>query len=465
MNSLGIFCNRTLNLRSIQAIGYDMDYTLIHYDVAVWENRAYEYLRDRLVAQGWPVADLKFDPDLVCRGLVIDIDKGNLIKANRFGFVKQALHGTRPLGFDLQRELYSRIIVDVSESRWVFLHTLFSLSEGCMYAQLVELLDAGKLPESLGYRDLYSRVRENLDAAHAEGRLKAEIVAAPERFVQLDEEIPLTLLDQKNSGKKLMLITNSEWSYTAPMMSYAFDRFLPEGSTWRDLFDTVIVSAKKPEFFTTKNPFFEVMTADGLLKPFVGDLRAGAVYFGGSARQLEKHMGITGDEFLYVGDHMFGDVEVTKSVLRWRTALILRELEEEVHAADKFRPKQQLLVGLMQEKEALEAQACQVRVQLQRKRKGYGPAPTETEESLQVALDGLRQKIEVLDHRIAPLAKSSTELGNPNWGPLMRAGNDKSLLAFQMERYADIYTARVSFFLRTTPFIYLRSPRGSLPHD
>lgn len=31
----GIFCSRTLNLRSISAIGYDMDYTLIHYNVAV----------------------------------------------------------------------------------------------------------------------------------------------------------------------------------------------------------------------------------------------------------------------------------------------------------------------------------------------------------------------------------------------------------------------------------------------
>lgn len=38
-----IFCNRTLNLRAIRAIGYDMDYTLIDYDVNQWEGRAYEY--------------------------------------------------------------------------------------------------------------------------------------------------------------------------------------------------------------------------------------------------------------------------------------------------------------------------------------------------------------------------------------------------------------------------------------
>jgi hypothetical protein len=38
-----IFCNRTLNLRAIRAMGFDMDYTLIDYDVNQWEGRAYEY--------------------------------------------------------------------------------------------------------------------------------------------------------------------------------------------------------------------------------------------------------------------------------------------------------------------------------------------------------------------------------------------------------------------------------------
>jgi 5'-nucleotidase len=63
------------------------------------------------------------------------------------------------------------------------------------------------------------------------------------------------------------------------------------------------------------------------------------------------------------------------------------------------------------------------------------------------------------------MAKAATELANPNWGLLTRAGNDKSHLARQVERYADIYTSRVSNLLYATPFVYLRSPRGSLPHD
>ena len=39
----GVFCSRTLNMRSIQVIGYDMDYTLVRYRVSIWEERAYHY--------------------------------------------------------------------------------------------------------------------------------------------------------------------------------------------------------------------------------------------------------------------------------------------------------------------------------------------------------------------------------------------------------------------------------------
>ncbi|HET6344565.1 MAG TPA: 5'-nucleotidase domain-containing protein, partial [Myxococcota bacterium] len=220
--SRGIFCNRTLNLRQVRAIGYDMDYTLIHYRVEQWERRAYEYAREKLVALGWPVGDLEFQPDLMIRGLIVDTQLGNILKVNSFGYVKQAFHGTRPLDFEEQRQVYSRVVVSLSDRRYVFMNTLFSLSEACMYAQLVDLLDAQKLPSDLGYADIYRRVRLSIDEAHVEGQLKSEIIAAPDRFVDLDPDTPLALLDQRNAGKKLLLITNSDWSYSRAMMSYVF---------------------------------------------------------------------------------------------------------------------------------------------------------------------------------------------------------------------------------------------------
>ncbi|WP_373047440.1 HAD-IG family 5'-nucleotidase [Vulgatibacter sp.] len=461
-----IYCNRTLNLRSIRAIGYDMDYTLVHYSVEAWERRAYEHLKARLLQRGWPVADLEFDPALVARGLVIDTERGNLVKANRFGFVKKAAHGTRVLGWEEQREAYTRTIVDLAERRWAFLNTLFSLSEACMYAQLVDLVDRREAPEVVGYHALYQLVRETLDETHMEGRLKEEILADPERYVILDEEAALALLDQHHAGKRLLLITNSEWSYTQRLMSYSFDRFLPGSMTWRDLFEIVIVGARKPHFFTTRNPLFEVVEEErGYLLPAVGPMRNGVAYLGGSARQVEQHLGLTGDEILYVGDHMFGDVRVTKDVLRWRTALVLRELEEELESVEAFRQDEEKLATLMNEKERIESEVAHLQLQAQRLERAYGPQPAASAESLAERMSVLRGELQHLDERIAPLAQAGSELMHGRWGLLLRAGNDKSHLARQVERYADIYTSRVSNLLFATPFLYLRSPRGSLPHD
>ena len=95
--------DRTLYLRSIRAIGYDMDYTLIHYHVDEWERRAYEHTRQRFLERGWPVGPLSFDPVSVTQGLTIDLELGNLVKPNRFGYIIKASHGTRPLDFDAVR--------------------------------------------------------------------------------------------------------------------------------------------------------------------------------------------------------------------------------------------------------------------------------------------------------------------------------------------------------------------------
>lgn len=462
--SRGVFCNRTLNFRSLRAVGYDMDYTLVDYQVEAFERRVYEYTREGFLARGWPVAHLAFDPEMVARGLVIDTERGNIVKANRFGFVKKAMHGTRALDFAAQREL-SRTIVDLSERRWVFLNTLFSLSEGCLYAQLVDLLDRRELPEVLGYRDLYQRVRAMVDAQHFEGRLKAEIMADPDRFLVLDPELGPTLLDQRAAGKKLLLITNSEWHYTDAILSHALNPCLPAGTAWRDLFHLVIASARKPAFFSEGAPFFEVVTPDGLLRPLTGPLEPGKAYVGGSAAQVERDLGISGDDILYVGDHMFGDVYESKRTLSWRTGLILRELEGEVAALESFRPTERVLAGLMEEKERLEDRLSQLRVRQMRLKGGLGSSSAEEAGDLEAEGQELRARLQSLDSDIAPLARAAGELAHPRWGLLTRAGNDKSLLARQVERYADVYTSRVSNFLRATPFVYLRSSRGSLPHD
>ena len=461
-----VFCNRTLNMRAIQAVGFDMDYTLVHYDEPVWEERAYAHVLRRLQARGLPVAGLRFDAQAFTRGLVIDTKLGNICKANRFGYVTRAAHGMRMLPHDEQRRVYSQVWVDLSESRWVFLNTLFSLSESCLYAQLVDLLDQGALPPELDYEGLYKFVVDAMNAAHLEGELKAEIIANPERFVMLDPDLPRALLDLKQAGKRLFLATNSEWHYTLPMMHYAFDRFLKRG-TWRDLFDLVIVQARKPGFFEGDAPFLEIVDDSGATKPLEGPLRKGHCYRGGNAQVVQDYLATSGEDVLYVGDHVYADVHVSSQIRRWRTALVLRELEAEVAQEETFVGTRNALRAAMKEKELLEREQATLRLALLRidSKEPLPPQITGNASTIHERLRNLRVETDALDAQIAPLAKLASEFGNERWGPLMRAGNDKSRLARQIERYADVYTSRVANLLHLTPFGYLRAARGSLPHD
>ncbi|KAG2721170.1 hypothetical protein I3760_02G069400 [Carya illinoinensis] len=469
----GIFCSRTLNLRSISAIGYDMDYTLMHYNVMAWEGRAYDYCMENLRNMGFPVDGLTFDPDLVIRGLVIDKERGNLVKADRFGYVKRAMHGTKMLSTRAVSEMYGRELVDLrKESRWEFLNTLFSVSEAVAYMQMVDRLDDEAIAAQLGpldYKGLYKAVGKALFRAHVEGQLKSEIMSKPELFVEPDPELPLALLDQKEAGKKLLLITNSDYHYTNKMMQHSFNRFLPNDMGWHDLFDIVIVSARKPEFFQMSHPMYEVVTGEGLMRPCF-KIRTGGLYSGGSAQMIENSLNIHGDEILYVGDHIYTDVSQSKVHLRWRTALICRELEEEYSALMQSGGHRASLIELINQKEVVGDLFNQLRLALQRRTKER-PAQTlaatnmdhqELTESMQKLLIVMQR----LDEKIAPMLEADGELFNKRWGYLSRAGLwDKSHLMRQIEKYADIYTSRVSNFLHYTPFMYFRSQEQTLAHD
>ena len=457
-----IYANRTLNLRDIGAIGFDMDYTLVHYDVQAWEGAAFSAAKAILLEDGLAVQDLHFDHTAFSRGLVLDLECGNVVKANRFGYPKRASHGTKMLAWREQRELYARTFVDLRDKRWVFLNTLFSLSEASLFAQLVDRLDRNELAGVTSYEDAFAHVSRALFRVHTEGHIKEAVIANPSAFIAPDSETPLALLDLRHAGKKLALITNSNWRYTRAIMEHTFDPYL-SGASWRSLFDVVIVAARKPTFFTREDPVYRIVDSDeGLLKEHTGPLQPTEAYHGGNASMVEAAFGLSGQSILYVGDHVFADVNVSKKLLRWRTGLVVRELEQDLQDASARTGE---INTLMVQKCAIEHHMSVIRLKLQRLNKAYGPQPTESADTLTAQLATYREEIEALDNQISPLVANQSTFGNDRWGSLFRAGKDKSHLARQVERYADFYTSRVSNLMWATPHAYLRSERGSLPHD
>ena len=136
----GVFVNRTLNMRTVDVVGYDMDYTRIHYKDDGWEAAAFDAAKGILAGHDWPVADLQFDPKQFTVGLVFDLRLGNVVKATRFGYVVKAQHGNSIMSFDEQRAAYRDEIVSLSDGRFVFMNTLFELSRASLFCQLLQQL-------------------------------------------------------------------------------------------------------------------------------------------------------------------------------------------------------------------------------------------------------------------------------------------------------------------------------------
>jgi len=91
-----IFCNRSLNMNAITAVGFDMDYTLAMYKPETFETLAYEATKKKLVRQfGFPetILDMQYDHTYMVRGLVVDKKRGNVLKMDRHKYVKVARHG------------------------------------------------------------------------------------------------------------------------------------------------------------------------------------------------------------------------------------------------------------------------------------------------------------------------------------------------------------------------------------
>ena len=474
MPQRAVFCSRTLNLRSIQAIGYDMDYTLVHYDVNAWEGRAYDFAMRSLASIGCPTEGLQFDPNLVIRGLIMDTQLGNIVKVDRFGFVKRGMHGTRKMSPTEVRSAYGRELVNLkNESRWVFLNTLFSVSEAVMYAQMVDRLDDGVIPYTTcpqSYDALYGLVKQAIFNAHVEGKLKQEIMMNPSKFVRPDKDLPQTLIDQRSSGKTLMLITNSDFEYTEVVMSHAFDPFLEDGMTWKDLFDFIIVNARKPDFFKSDQSLYEIVTNDGLMRPArVLGKDGQKMYCGGSAKQVQQALGVSGDEILYIGDHIYTDAALAKLEFKWRTCLVLRELEDEIQALATGRAHREELKSLLDKKERIGYMFNHIRLERQRiltRSNQMNEIEYKRVQEMNRVLAELLVVLGNLDSEIAPAIQRDGADFNERWGYLSKAGvNDRSQLQKQIEKYADIYTSRVSNFLDYSPFVYFRSPTQSMAHD
>ena len=451
---MSVYVNRILNMKKIKAIGFDMDYTLVRYNTENFERLTYSLVKQNLVkVLGYPkeVLDLEFDFHLVQQGLVIDKLRGNLLHVSRFGKVKKSQHGLSALPFEDQNEAYSNRVIDLSDESFQSLDTAFSVSNGILYAQLVDLKEKGfAVPR---YDLLADHIKEAIDICHSDGSLKSQVKENIGDYIIQDEKLVSQLEMYKKCGKKLIIITNSEFYYCKDLLEYAIDPFLKEHKSWKDLFEITITLSSKPRFFHVKNHFLRIDPETALMTNHEGPITPG-VYQGGNAGKLQEDLGLKGSEILYLGDHIYGDVLSLKKTFGWRTALVVEPLEEEIRAIKKSDPTQKRIDTYMQEKEVFEDSLDKLEMSKYR-----GESYDKDE------VGRIYSKIEKINSAISKELEDYKKCFNPHWGELMRAGQEESRFADQIEKYACVYMGRVSDLLDHSPRTYFRPIKRVLPHE
>ncbi|KAL6047837.1 Cytosolic purine 5'-nucleotidase [Balamuthia mandrillaris] len=205
---------------------------------------------------------------------------------------------------------------------------------------------------------------------------------------------------------------------TNHLLTFLLDGLRPDYPSWKDYFHVMIVGAQKPSFFEKGTTLRKVDLETGALK--VGSVKdrfeVGQVYNGGSMTLFNSLAGIQNPgQVLYVGDHIFSDIIVSKKTQGWRNLLVVRELDHEVDVWQESQEKHHRLQTL----EFIRAEIF----------RGLDSEAT-TPPDLTSLRKHTRKAMRDLD-----------EAFNPFFGSLFRSGSKQSFFSMQVQRYADLYTA------------------------
>lgn len=493
-----IFCNRSLKMESIVAVGFDMDYTLAQYRSETFETLVHSHTVNKLVSVfGYPkaVSEAQFDWRYMMRGLIIDKKRGNIIKVDRHKYVKIAYHGFKQFSREERVSTYCRSEVRDSFDApdYAMIDTLFSLAEADLFMSLVELKDSQ--PDALAgkeYAEIYRDVRAAVDLCHRDGSLKRAVAADPGKYIHKDDCLVQVLKNFKADGKKLFLATNSLWDYTNVVMNFLLtERSGAEKNlNWLEYFDVVMTGCGKPAFFSANQPLFVVDPVNGKLgntdngaptisideedlpslqlastAPDLGQGGKAQVFQGGTYFDLHKMLDIrSGSDVLYIGDHIYGDILRSKKSLGWRTMLVVPELETELEILSKHSGIQEELQNLRDKRDALDDKIHRLEWNIKHRLGGSLEDDPRFRKHKMMVQELWRQREDIrVKHRT--LLHDHHKAFHPIWGRLLKTGYQNSRLAHQIERFACLYTSHVGNLIFHSPRKSYRGRVDRMAHE
>ncbi|KAI8145840.1 HAD-superfamily hydrolase [Fennellomyces sp. T-0311] len=446
-----IFINNELNLKYVEVYGFDYDYTLANYTDNL-SRTIYDILRDILVDMlRYPkqIKDLQFDPSFAVRGLHYDINKGWLMKIDSFANVQlNTVHAGRDRVSDPEEVIRhyngTHIAPRYLNTNMFQLNDLFSIPQACLLSDVLQFFKEKNISFHPRYlsddvsqaaRILHSGA--NMSGAYGiGGRLHHAVLADISQYLEKSPKLVGFLEKLKKSGKKTFLLTNSSLPFIDKGMQY-----ITSSPDWRDLFDCVIVSARKPDFYRSRRPFRRAQepTWDSVNK-----FEKGEVYQGGNLIDFTRLTGWSGQKVLYFGDHIFSDLIDPTVEQGWRTGAIIHELAAEIEIRNTSSYRHTLAWLLRIERLLVEAQ------------KHYGEPDTDGE--IQALVTEWAEERRNARHELR-------NVFNKSFGSVFRTYQNPTYFANKIRTFADIYMSNVTNLTNFSLDYAFYPDRTYLPHE
>jgi hypothetical protein len=237
----------------------------------------------------------------------------------------------------------------------------------------------------------------------------------------------------------------------------------PARPRWQDYFDLTVVSARKPVFFE------EMPEA----VPLPDQPKA---YSGGNATWLEKQLKCFGEEIMYVGNHIYGDILRSKKNVSWHTMLLIPELGTTLQSLEDHAEDLQDFMRIESLRRRDENRIPFLRDKLKRNREHRHLLASRLSPEALRALDHeavlIREEISATEARREAQKELADQLDqrleaafNSRWGSIFRDGYQQTRFADQIQQYACAYTGRISNLYLVDPDTAIYAPVPTLPHE
>ncbi|KAH8415617.1 hypothetical protein KR222_006629, partial [Zaprionus bogoriensis] len=333
---------KELILMEYDIVGFDLDGTLLRYELMEMTTLIYDSLKEYMVTEkGYSPAllELPIDLDFMQKGLVLDGPRGNVIKLSNEAIILRASHGTRMLSDDEIVEAYgperrwcmSDAFYNDPMSTWNGLGAIqmralldyFDMPAVLVFAQAVDLVDKASgsdCPPPNDYK-VWEHLRDGMMHTYSRDNFSNDkslyfkgMRADPKRYILRSSLKLLSWLQElRRIGKKTFLLTGSNIDFANLTATTAL------GNDWLQLFDFVVTYAKKPGFFMEQRQFLRTdldaeIEVPGSELSLQAELQPGVVYSKGNWQQLHRSLAKQLKKepcearALYFGDNIIQDV-------------------------------------------------------------------------------------------------------------------------------------------------------------